>query len=383
MICRLRCQMSGSMSATQPPPDHMALLCMMSSPPKRSTANATVASTSASTPTSQWWNAARAPLAATSATTASPASSLMSAHTTAAPSLAKRRSVAAPMPDAAPVMIATLPSNLCMDEALMWHSRRSSVVVKPRPYCDDRRRTTDDQLHSAKRPYYTVPPMPTMWQRDLEADRERLTAWLCRRLPEARDVRITDLVAPQSSGFSNETLLFVLECVENGRARRDPLVVRIEPKGMQVFPEYDLGLQFRTMRMLSATDVPVPPVHWIEEEDRSVLGGAFYVMGQVRGRVPTDQPPYHAGGWMTEVSPAERSAIWWGGIETLARIHRLDYRALGFSFLERPQLGATPLDWQIAYYERYLEWVARGRPQPIAEAAFEWIKRHKPVDEPT
>ena len=225
--------------------------------------------------------------------------------------------------------------------------------------------------------------MPTMWQRDLEQDRARLTDWLRRRLPEASDLRITDLVAPQSSGFSNDTLLFDLAFTQNGKPQREALVVRIEPMGEKVFPEYDLGLQYRTMQMLAATDVPVPRLRWIEPDDRSVLGGAFYVMHQVRGRVPTDQPPYHAGGWMTEATPAERAAIWWGGVEMLVRIHRLDYRALGFQFLEQPQLGATPLDWQIAYYERYLEWAARGRPQPTAEAAFEWLKRHKPSGEPT
>jgi aminoglycoside phosphotransferase (APT) family kinase protein len=110
--------------------------------------------------------------------------------------------------------------------------------------------------------------MPTMWQRDLEADRERLTAWLQRQLPTASDVRITDLVAPQTSGFSNETLLFDLEYAQGGRAHRDPLVVRIQPNVEPVFPEYDLGLQFRTMRMLAATDVPVPRMFWIEERDR-------------------------------------------------------------------------------------------------------------------
>jgi aminoglycoside phosphotransferase (APT) family kinase protein len=225
--------------------------------------------------------------------------------------------------------------------------------------------------------------MPTMWQRDLAADRARLTAWLQRRLPDATELRITDLVAPQSSGFSNETLLFDLEYARAGRPHRDPLVVRIEPMGEGVFPEYDLGLQFRTMQRLAATDVPVPRMYWIEEADRSVLGGAFYVMAQVKGRVPTDQPPYHAGGWMTEASPAERAAIWWGGIEILAKIHQLDYRSLGLDCLERPALGETPLDWQIAYYTRYLRWAANGRPQPTTEAALDWLVRHKPSGEPT
>ncbi len=84
--------------------------------------------------------------------------------------------------------------------------------------------------------------MPTMWQRDLDADRAKLdrlaASGSCRM---RRSVRVTDLVAPQSSGFSNDTLLFDLEYTRGGRAEREPLVVRIEPTGFQVFPEYDLG----------------------------------------------------------------------------------------------------------------------------------------------
>ena len=102
--------------------------------------------------------------------------------------------------------------------------------------------------------------MPTMWQRDLDADRVNLTAWLQKQLPDATDVRVSDLVAPQSSGFSNDTLLFDLEYTRDGHAEREPLVVRIEPTGFQVFPEYDLTLQYRTMQRLAASPIPVPPV---------------------------------------------------------------------------------------------------------------------------
>lgn len=225
--------------------------------------------------------------------------------------------------------------------------------------------------------------MPTMWQRDLDADRSKLTDWLRQRLPEATDVRVTDLVAPQSSGFSNETLLFDLEYTRGGAALREPLVVRIEPTGFQVFPEYDLELQFRTMQRLAGSGVPVPAVRWIETADRDLLGGAFYVMGQVPGRVPPDNPPYTVAGWLTEATPAEREAIWWSGVETLAAIHRLDWRALGFADLARPELGRTPLDWQLTYYDRYLEWAARGRPQPTIEAARAWLRANQPGDEPT
>jgi aminoglycoside phosphotransferase (APT) family kinase protein len=222
--------------------------------------------------------------------------------------------------------------------------------------------------------------VPTPWQRDLARDAANLEAWLGRRLPDARELAVRDFRAPESSGFSNDTLLFELETRGPAGVRREPLVARIQPTGFQVFPEYDLGLQFRAMELLAKTDVPVPRVRWLEEDDRTVLGAPFYLMDRVEGRVPTDRPPYHAGGWMTEISPAERAAIWWGGVECMARIHRLDPEAAGFGFLARPELGATPFRQQLAYYERYLAWSARGLPQPTIEAALAWLRANEPDD---
>jgi aminoglycoside phosphotransferase (APT) family kinase protein len=123
-------------------------------------------------------------------------------------------------------------------------------------------------------------------------------------------------------------------------------------------------------------------VYWLEERDRDVLGAPFYVMAQVKGRVPTDNPPYHQGGWMTEIAPEEREAIWLAGFECMARIHRLDYEKLGFGFLDHPERGATPLDQQLAYYRDYLGWAARGLEQPTVETAFEWLQKHRPTGEP-
>jgi len=224
--------------------------------------------------------------------------------------------------------------------------------------------------------------MPTPWKRDLEADGGKFEAWLRQQIPAARDLRVSPLVAPQTSGFSNETLLCEAEWTERGEGRSGSLVIRIQPVGYQVFPEYDLGLQFRTLRLLGATDVPVPEALWLEESDAGIFGAPFYVMRRVEGRVPTDNPPYHAGGWMHEVSPEERRAIWLGGFECMAKIHRLDVDEVGFGFLRRPELGADGLAQELAYYERYLEWAACGREQPVAEAAFDWLLKNRPKGEP-
>src|SRR5437899_2259995 len=108
--------------------------------------------------------------------------------------------------------------------------------------------------------------MPLPQQRDPEATRRQLAPWLARRMPQARDLAITNLAPPAATGFSNDTLLFDLEWTEDGRARRLGMVVRIEPSGFTVFPAYDVGQQFRIMQRLGeTTDVPVPPMYWLEE----------------------------------------------------------------------------------------------------------------------
>lgn len=225
--------------------------------------------------------------------------------------------------------------------------------------------------------------MPTPWQRDLEEGGRRFASWLARRLPEgARDLRVAPLEAPATSGFSNETLLGEATWTEEGVARREPLVVRIQPTGYRVFPEYDLSLQVRAMRLLEPTDVPVPRVLWLEEDDTSVFGAPFYVMRKVEGRVPTDQPPYHVGGWMHEIAPEERRAIWLAGFDAMARIHRLDLDDSGFGFLRRPELGADGLTQELAFYTDYLAWASAGRPQPLAERALAWLTAHAPQGEP-
>ena len=166
----------------------------------------------------------------------------------------------------------------------------------------------------------------------------------------------------------------------DGAAHRERLVVRIQPAGFQVFPEYDMGLQYRTMELLAPTDVPVPKVYWLDEGNPEILGADFYVMAQVQGRVPTDNPPYHKEGWLTEASPEEREAIWLSSFDCMAKIHRLDYEALGFGFLDKPELGDTPLRQQINYYKKYLAWAARGLEQPTIETALEWLEKNRPDD---
>ena len=88
---------------------HPALFTTMSSFPYVRAAVSKAACTSASFPTSHRQNAASPPSLTMAFATSCPLASSLSAKTIRAPSAAKRRAAAAPMPLAAPVMMAVFP----------------------------------------------------------------------------------------------------------------------------------------------------------------------------------------------------------------------------------------------------------------------------------
>lgn len=225
--------------------------------------------------------------------------------------------------------------------------------------------------------------MPEPRGRDLEATREALAPWLRARLPGRPKVELSALSGPSDTGFSSDTLLFDARISEGGRERVERLVARLEPRGFNVFPHYDVAAQFRILEILGArTDVPVPRARWLET-DESVLGVPFYVMDRVEGVVPTDNPPMHVGGWVPGLSEEERERLWWNGVEVLARIHRLDPFALGLDFVGSPARGADPQEKELARYEHMVAW---GLPEsgryPVIHRAFDWLRATKPEREP-
>lgn len=83
--------------------------------------------------------------------------------------------------------------------------------------------------------------------------------------------------------------------------------------------------EFRVLRALwENTDVPVPQALLLCE-DSSVVGTPFYVMEFMVGRVFSDSslPGMR--------SPEERAAAYASAAETLARIHRVDFKAVGLA----------------------------------------------------
>ena len=219
--------------------------------------------------------------------------------------------------------------------------------------------------------------MPVPDQRDPGLTCSLLQGWLSDRLPRAQDLTVSGLRTPSGSGFSGETLLFEARWTEGGTPRREPLVARVAPTAYRLFPEPRFEDECRVMRILGReTDIPLPAVRWFEAGS-DLLGAPFLVMDHVAGQVPGDVPTYHQEGWVADASPADRARLWWGGLDVLARIHRLDVEALGLGFVDRPELGRTGIDQQLGYYERFLDWAGAGE-LPDAREALAWLRSRQP-----
>src|SRR3989304_3134600 len=68
--------------------------------------------------------------------------------------------------------------------------------------------------------------------------------------------------------------------------------------------------------------------------------------------------------------------MWWSGIDTLARIHALDWKSTGLSFLGEPPVGTSATRQQLEYYKRFMDWAEDGEPQPTLRAALDWLNEH-------
>jgi len=221
--------------------------------------------------------------------------------------------------------------------------------------------------------------MPVPDQRDPELTRTTLQRWLQGKLPAATEVAVTAMQTPANTGFSSETLMFEAGWrAADGTGRQQRLVAKVAPTGFQIFPEPRFAEQFRLLQILAGTEIPVPEVHW-HEPDPAVLGAPFYIMSRIDGAVPTDMPPYHTGGWLTDVSPAERESIWWSGVGVLTRVHALDVRRLGLEFVDQTRYGPTGLRQRLAYYEHYLDWAYEGA-VPVVRQALQWLHDHRPAE---
>jgi len=222
---------------------------------------------------------------------------------------------------------------------------------------------------------------------------ERLVRWLATRMPEARDLRLSNLRKP-GAGMSSDTQLFTIHWRGNALPSKAPraavqatgeqsldAVLRCAPRADGPFPEYDLAMQFGIMRQLGAhTDVPVPEVLW-QEEDPGWLGVPFLTMKAVAGEPPLDWPSYHASGFYADLDEMGRRQLWTSTIDALARLHRADWRAIGLDFVPGGRPGDDPECYVLEYWRRYLnEWIKDDPNEivPVYDEALAWLEKNRP-----
>jgi aminoglycoside phosphotransferase (APT) family kinase protein len=86
--------------------------------------------------------------------------------------------------------------------------------------------------------------------------------------------------------------------------------------------------EYRILHALQNTDVPVPKVYGLCEDER-VVGSPFYIMEYLDGRIFTE--PHFQG-----VSATERKEMWHDAVRTLAKLHRLDPKDIGLEGYGKP-----------------------------------------------
>lgn len=121
-------------------------------------------------------------------------------------------------------------------------------------------------------------------------------------------------------GQSNPTFLL------NSPARN--YVLRKQPPGELLPSAHQVDREYRVMKALYDTEVPVPKMYALCE-DTSIIGTKFYIMEAIEGRV-FDRPT------MEEAPLEQRRELWRDFIRVLATLHAVDYKAVGLESYGRP-----------------------------------------------
>lgn len=118
-------------------------------------------------------------------------------------------------------------------------------------------------------------------------------------------------------------------------------VVRRPPLGHVLATAHDMGREYRIMTALAPTDVPVPTTYALCN-DIEVIGAPFYVMTKVAGT------PYSRAADLEELGAAQTSLICTRMVDTLARLHTVDYESIGLGDFGRPEgyLSRQLIRWQ-------------------------------------
>ena len=148
-------------------------------------------------------------------------------------------------------------------------------------------------------------------------------------------------------------------------------VLRRKPPGKLLPSAHAVEREYRVITALGTTGFPVPRTYALCE-DASVIGTAFYIMDCVHGRVITD--PAIPG-----LTPSARSAMYDSLSHVLARLHTVDWRALGLADFGRPG------NYFARQIHRWTEQYRASETEKIdaMERLIAWMPEHVPSGDET
>jgi aminoglycoside phosphotransferase (APT) family kinase protein len=165
-------------------------------------------------------------------------------------------------------------------------------------------------------------------------------------------------------GHSNETF-FVTRGASQWALRRPP-------RGQLLPTAHDVAREYRVLRGLEHTNVPVPKPLLLCE-DVSVIGAPFYLMERIQGVVVrAELPPGFAA------DETARAGLGAELIDRLVDLHAVDWQVVGLADLGKP---SGYLERQLRRWTGQLE-ASRSRPLPDLDAVTAWLAANLPESAP-
>ena len=147
------------------------------------------------------------------------------------------------------------------------------------------------------------------------------------------------------------------------------MILRRPPGGTKPKSGHDMHREYQVLKALHG-HFPVPePLAYCE--DAGLLGAPFYVMQKLDGIILRRDPPKDL-----RYGPEEARRLCLNLLDTLIRLHTLDYTALGLAGLGKPEgyVARQVGGWCERFQKAWTDDV------PKCEALMAWLKDHTPPD---
>jgi aminoglycoside phosphotransferase (APT) family kinase protein len=198
-------------------------------------------------------------------------------------------------------------------------------------------------------------------------DEAALARWLGEHVEGCRGG--TARVQQFKGGQSNPTYWVGVEGGEGGDIE---LVVRKKPPGDLLPSAHAVEREYRIMRALGDTGVPVPKTLGVCDDPR-VIGTTFFVMRFVAGRIFWDPS-------LPELaSNDERKTVYREFIDALAKLHMVDFAKVGLG--DYGKVGGY-IGRQVDRWSKQYE-ASRTSEVPAMEALMAWLRTNTPASDET